>query len=290
MKNLYYDGKLSKEINDIYQNNVVLSEKMYRDYIELYKSDYSMKVQYAKNLIALGKFEKAETLLNMVEREYLSDDNYMNSKKDMNIFLESLLMAKIKLYIYTKRYEEAYELIKQNPEAMRHLIRSNLTVKFYLEKKLGLEYSDDILEHYQCSQIIDYDYDKFLEHVMRSHGEKTHSEGVSYFDSTFPYEEVMEELKMIIPNNKRIYNGLIDNHYYIKYNQCGYDNDCVTDYFSLVTFDDSKEFITMYPIQEKEKYPYIDLNYLKRDELPPHKRVRRMSQMEKFNQKYKNMI
>ena len=205
------------------------------------------------------------------------------------LFLESLLMARIKLYIYTKRYEEAYELMNQNPEAMRHLIRSNLTVKFYLEKKLGLEYSDDIVEHYQCMQIIDYDYDRFLENVKRSHGENTHNEGVSYFNSDFPYEEIISELKTIIPNNKRIYNGLIDNHYYFKYNQCGYDNGMVTDYFSLVTFDDSKEFITMYPIQEKEKYPYIDLNYLKKDELPPYKRVRRMSQMEKFNMKYGKM-
>ena len=290
MKNLYYDGKLSKDINECFQNNVVLSEKMYKDYVELYKTDYSMRVQYANNLVALGKFDKAETVLRMAENNYATDANYMNSKKDMDLFINLLVVTKLKLYIHTERYEEAYEMLNQYPEALRKFLGDYLAIELYLEKKLQLDYPEHIPNYYLYQQIVDYDYNKFIENVKLLHGMETHNDGVSYFDSNFPYEEICEELKIIIPNNKRINNGPIENHYYFKYDKCGYDMGISTDYFSLVTYDNSNEFITMYPVQEKEKYPCIDLNYMKREELPPHKRVRRVSQIEKFKKRYESMI
>ena len=289
MKNLYYDGELSKKINESFQNNAVLSEKMYKDYIELYKKDYSMKVQYVNNLIVLGKLDKASTLLEVVEEEYLSDNNYIGSKKDIDLFLNLLVVTKLKLYIYTKRYEEAYELMNEKPGSLRTVLGDYLAVELFLQKKLGLETREHIPNYYLYNQIIDYNYDKFIETTKKLHGFDTHSEGSSYFDSTFPIEEIAEEIKNFTPNNRRMNNGVIDNHYYFKYNKCGYNADELTDYFALLTYDDSRDFLIMFPTKEKERYPYIDLNYLRRDNLPPHKRVRRVSQMEKFKNRYGNI-
>ena len=289
MKNLYYDGELSKKINESFQNNAVLSEKMYKDYIELYKKDYSMKVQYVNNLIVLGKLDKASTLLEVVEEEYLSDNNYIGSKKDIDLFLNLLVVTKLKLYIYTKRYEEAYELMNEKPGSLRTVLGDYLAVELFLQKKLGLETREHIPNYYLYNQIIDYNYDKFIETTKKLHGFDTHSEGSSYFDSTFPIEKIAEEIKNFTPNNRRMNNGIIDNHYYFKYNKCGYNADELTDYFALLTYDDSRDFLIMFPTKEKERYPYIDLNYLRRDNLPPHKRVRRVSQMEKFKNRYGNI-
>ena len=290
MENKFYDSRLSQEINESFQKNVVTSERMYKEYVERYPKDYSMRSRYANNLIVLGKFDKAKTMLEEIERDYTSDEYYMEKKKNKSILKNGLIVNKLKLLIYTKQYEDAYNLLLIEQGTLRKVLGDYLGIKLFLQKKLGIPYPEEIPNYFLYNQIIDYDYEGFIGVTKRCHSYEDHHEGKSYFVSDFPLREIVDEIRLLIPNNNRLYNGMIDNHYYFKYNKCGYDNERLTDYFSLATYDDSNDFIAMYPIEEKEKYPYIDINYLRMDDIPPHKRVRRVSQMDKFNQKYKNMV
>ena len=96
------------------------------------------------------------------------------------------------------------------------------------------------------------------------------------------------EIKKYIPGNVKIYDGYYTNNYIFKYNCCGEINGKSVDYFSVVTFLDSPNILTMYPNEKGNSYPFIDLNYFenKKDE---YSRTRK-SAIDKFNDKYSKMF
>ena len=80
-----------------------------------------------------------------------------------------------------------------------------------------------------------------------------------------------------------LYSGFFTSVYVFKYDNCGYDTEQAVNYFKVVCFNNSKNFITMCPSADCENLPYTDLNYLKDKKI----NIKRLSQVDKFNQKYK---
>ena len=68
-------------------------------------------------------------------------------------------------------------------------------------------------------------------------------------------------------------------------NECGRVDNKLANYFKVVCLHDTKDFITMCPVLEGENLPYIDINYLKEEK--ETSKVKRISQTEKFYQRYK---
>ena len=63
----------------------------------------------------------------------------------------------------------------------------------------------------------------------------------------------------------------------------------LVNYFKVVTFHDSTNFITMYPSTECENLPCVDLNYMQKDKKLPEVKIK--SPMDKFKErleKFKN--
>ena len=87
-----------------------------------------------------------------------------------------------------------------------------------------------------------------------------------------------------MPSDKRLFAGTYDDTYIFKYDNCGRDNNKSVDFFRVVCFHDTNEIITLCPASECECLPYVDLNYLIRDNEIP--KVKRLSQTEKFKQRY----
>ena len=287
VKNNYFDKDWYKKICDTYQKNVFESEKMFDEYLKRFPQDYSAKIKYIDNLITIGKFDKATSYLQSVEDSYSIDTKYKNAKgPSLYIFENGLLLTKLKLFIYTNRYEEAYNLLKTHPKEFRKILGDYLTIELYLQKKLGLAFSENVPNYYNYQQIICYDKGKFYETVKDFYTKNSEKRKNIYFYDNFPLDMIVNELNILIPNENCIYNGLIDNHYYFKYNSCGINNGENCNYFTVVSYDNSTEFITMYPSNDKNRYPNIDLNYLNISNIPTYKRVRKMSQMDKFKQKY----
>ena len=61
----------------------------------------------------------------------------------------------------------------------------------------------------------------------------------------------------------------------------------MVDYFKVFCFNDNNNnIISMCPSNHCECLPYVDLNYLKENDKP---KVKTISQIEKFNRRYKNI-
>ena len=58
----------------------------------------------------------------------------------------------------------------------------------------------------------------------------------------------------------------------------------ITDYFKVICFHNTSNFITMLPVAEGEFLPHVDLNYMLSES---NHKVKIKSQIDKFNQRYK---
>ena len=287
MKNQHFDKWDFDNAISVIETNPKESKQRLEEYLKKYSDDYSSYIYYAFSLIKLGDFTTAETIINKVEELVENDYNYQKDENSLKHFNKHLISAKIKLLSYQKKYYKLYKLFLKYSEVTKSQ-DLNRTF-FYCKKKLGLlDPNKRNKNSYIFRQTIEYKEDDFLEHIknhLTEYNEETNEANDCFFYSSFPFKSILEEIKKIIPCEKRIYPGDYDNLYIFKYDSCGKVNSKSTDYFKVVCFHDTKDIITMYPADDCEHLPYIDLNYLKEEKNTP--KVKRLSQIDKFNQRYK---
>jgi hypothetical protein len=94
-----------------------------------------------------------------------------------------------------------------------------------------------------------------------------------------------------LDNYPSMYSGIFKNFYIFKYDYCGMlsDGKTKTDYFKVITLQHSNEILTMYPVSNDFKTPFIDITPIQEEDCS-NKLVKRMSQIDKFNQRYGKMI
>lgn len=264
-----------------------VAKKMYEDYLSKYPSDYSAHAFYCSVLIILNELNEAEQQLNKLEKKYSEDENFVNSLK-FKMFYQNFIFTKIKFLTYTGKYEELYKCCIDNIEEMR--LRGMNSVIFYAKKKLGkLNPSEREVNSYLFRQIVDYKEEDFYDHIKKhlaDYNDNVEEPNSAVFEPDFPIKDIVEEIKKYIPSDKKLLWGLYDDIYVFKYNECGRVNAKLTNYFKVVCLHDSAEFITIFPVLGCEGLPCVDLNYLNKTE--ENFKVKRISRIDKFNQKYKN--
>ena len=179
-----------------------------------------------------------------------------------------------------------YPLTFHSFDELNENVELDATRFFYKKLSNKLNISRDQLNSYLYRQIYEYRESEFMEHIskhMADYNQNIDNPNTSIFVPEFPINEIISEIKKHIPSNKRLLPGFIDDAYYFKYDECGRSNNKIVNYFRVVCFHDTQNFITMYPITDCKDLPYIDLNYLKKDDKPI---VKRKSRIELFNQKY----
>ena len=256
-------------------------------YIKKYPKDYSAYPYYSSVLVILGRFNDAEKVLKYVSDVLYNDKKIVNKKDKLQLIKGDLIFSKLKLLFYQEKYDEAYNYCLQN---FKELTKKDVTVGkliFYCKKKLGrLEHNKKMPKSYIYRQIVHYEESIFLEHIKKhlaDYNVDTDTPNKNIFISSFPLCEVLSEVKKYILSSERLYNGFLEDVYIFKYNNCGRDNNKVTNFFKVVCFHNTNEFITMLPISDGENLPYIDLNYLITDNKP---KIQRLSQRDKFNKRY----
>ena len=140
---------------------------------------------------------------------------------------------------------------------------------------------------YLFSQIVKYDETDFLDHIkkhMQGEEDITEKDCCTIFGQDFPMDKIIQEIKKYIPSDKKLLLGFYDNIYYFKYDSCGRVDNKNVDYFKVVCFNGTDNFITMHPVIINENLPYQDLNYLVNED--NFSKVKRMSQIDKFNKKF----
>lgn len=247
--------------------------EQYKIYLENYPLDLTANVNFANLLVKLGYLEEAKNILEKLK-------SFSNSLEPYQIFINHIFLE---ILCAEGKYQEAYLYLKDHPE-LSITDCALFTIKKHANIKIDEKNSQ---EKYFFQQISNYDENKFLEHVQK-HKLEFDSKQVSFFRENFSIEEVCNQIKRMIPNDKRIIHSIEADRYFFKYDNCGYKKDKNTDYFTVVVLPNTNNLITMYPISFDEVVDFIDLNPCFKKEEQEYTRTKRRSQIEKFNQKYGN--
>ena len=94
-------------------------------------------------------------------------------------------------------------------------------------------------------------------------------------------EEIYYKLRQMLPNDKCIYHSIFDSMHVIKYDNNGHVNSKLVDYFAVITVIGTNDIITMYPFDNKSRSYALDLT-----PTTDVSKVKKISQIDKFNQRY----
>ncbi len=266
------------------------AERLMRVYLYDYPNDRSKLGLYASLLVIIGDFTNAERVLAVIENFLYNLVPEKNPTFYRNI-LYTYHVTYLKLLIATGRYQEYidyYESVKDELESIN--VKINIKPAYlYCRRKLGKFVRESVhRENYSYSirQAAEYKEDEFIEHIEKHMADESRHTGEANqvnFNSDFPLQEILKEIKKYIPSNKALYYGSCDATYFFKFDNCGRVNFKNTDYFKVVVFAGSSEIITMHPCHAMN-VPMIDLNYLREKK---NDEVNRPSQIEKFNKRFR---
>lgn len=304
----YYNGLELGQTVALFKSDPYEAINRMEKYIEKYPSDYYSYSFYINMLLSLRKFDEAEVMLDNVSKLVDANSHYKHNVKMYEAYRRGYNFCQMKLLLHKGKYCEVYDsyikpymgiysLDNYDLDKLfdnQHLAdRVNMRqIKFYCMKKLGLtdlNRKDD--KPYLIRQIIDYDYNDFLKHAYRhmiDFNSDNEEEVESLFVSGFPLERVLEEVRKYIPSEKGIYTGVIADRYTFKYTKCGRSNNKLTDYFQIPCFHDTDQFITLYPLIDGKYLDYVDLDYMNEINEKSDSKVKRLSQIDKFNQRFTN--
>lgn len=286
MKANYFNKWEIKQALSNSKSDPLEAKYMLEEYLSKYPRDYTIYTYYSAVLITLGEFDKAEKVINSVEHMASKDEEFNNKLNKVDLLKKSILFNKIKLLCYQEKYKELLQLYSNNISETKHMDVNQIEV--YCKKKMGeLNINKDALYPYLFRQIIKYEESDFLNHIKKhlaDYNQNVDTPNKNIFVPNFPIDIVVEEIKKYIPSDKAMFPRLIEDIYMFKYNGCGKENNKLTDYFKVVCFHNTSDFITILPVSEGRELKYVDLNYL--IPIDENVKVKRLSQIEKFNNKY----
>ena len=282
----YYNTNEFTKILSLAETNPSLAKLLYEEYLKKYSNDYSAHFYYTSLLITLGEFEEAEKVLEFVRDSYENNYKYSSDYEKRKHFNCNYNFTKARLLCYKKKYKEAGSLtFYPYKNISKHI---NLeSVRFFCKMRSDkIRSNREEFSSYINKQICEYKESDFIEHItkhMADYNQNIDNPNKYVFAPDFPIDEIIKEIKKHIPSDKRLLPGFFEDAYYFKYDECGRANNKIVDYFKVVCFHDTTNFITMLPLTDCENLPYTDLNYLKKDDKPM---VKRKSRIEQFNQRY----
>lgn len=287
MKEKYFDPWEFEKNMEFINTNPLKAKQKFEEYIEQYPNDYYCYPFYASSLIALGHFNKASQIINYAEKNYVKNERIFSKSRKEKFLKESILFSKLKLFLYTGKYKEAHELYLKNKKTLDNLKLHY--VFFYCRTQVDKEnIKKEEIDSYSYRQMLTYTEEDFKNHIKKHTADYNRffdEPNKLIFNPDFPLNDVIEEIKKYIPSSKKICNGFYENIYSFKYDECGRVNNSTVNYFKVIVFHNTAKFITMYPSNECENLPYIDLNYMIKDKKEPKIKIK--SQIEKFNQRYR---
>ena len=260
------------------------------EYLNNYPLDVSAMTYYASVLMCLNDFDSAEIVNEKSKEAFKKENVFLVDQDKRRIVTHNIVRNSIKILIHKHQYREA---IKYYYDHYNEFVDMGPEIIFYLKGKSGLlDISRRTPNSYLFRQIVEYREDDFRDHIKKHLADVNENDkeiSTTFFHSEFPFEKALEEAKKHIPGKCRYNLGFYEDIYVFRYDDCGRDSDKRTNYFKVVTFEDSDHLITMCPSNDCENLPSIDLNYLKEETLEKENnanKVKRMSQIDKFNRRY----
>ena len=155
MKRSIYDFEQINRIMMHFEDDPYGTITKFEQYIVDYPRDYSAYPYYCGELIKLGQLEKAEEIYKEVEKRYVKDTEYFKMK-DRSIVKANLLLTKLKLCAYSKKYKKCLGIAKENFVFLKENNISLNRLTIFLEKRLGISTLKRSENYpYSYNQIID---------------------------------------------------------------------------------------------------------------------------------------
>jgi tetratricopeptide (TPR) repeat protein len=243
-----------------------------REYFEeLIKSNSQNKI-FA--IFELGRIEEKEENIDKAIQYFEKILDTKNEIYALNklVYLEIKIKNYMKAYNYLKKLLYYSDLDDLNIKEINHII-------FYLKYKLNLLTEEDKKNNsYFCIQLINYDEEKTIEHIKFHLDENDNKRIHTNYYKSLNINILFNDIKFKISNMLPIKSSLTDK-YIIEYDYIvGSINNVETNALEVVTYSNTKDIITMYPI-----YP---IKNKKNEEDMKVKQIKRESQIDKFNRKY----
>lgn len=269
------------EIKEKIKTNPYEAKFLLEEYLQKYPRNTLAKSYLIYTLLILGRVELAEIMNNELEEEIETNIYLLNRPEKLEYIRNNIKINKLRILARKRKYQEFIDYADQISEKI------NYNSWFFSQYKLGQINKQENLSYY-CSQIVNYQESLFQEHAKRHRAINNHyiyKPNNSIFMSDFPLEEIISEMKSYIPSDQKLCYGYFDDTYNFGYTECGIANGKVVDTFRVISLaDDEFHPITMYPVDTPDSLYYIDLNYMKNSSKP---KIKTLSQIEKFNQRYK---
>ena len=269
-KRYYNDIYLKKIMNLVKEYRLVEAINEFQKYLEVYPEDIAAYNLYADALIRANSLEMAELVLNKAKSLFLEETSDKVKK--------SYYLALIKLLLHQKKYQKCFNNVKK----CKKYTDSQYSYKYlilFLKKKLGLLNEEDLEQNiYSLRQIVSYNELEALEYIRIN----TLNNNVVHFKEDFPLESIYVKIREMLPLESKMIKNIVNDAYIFKYDANGHVKGKLVDYIEVVTIANSDEIIKMYPYENREKRNFSDLN----PNLEGISRMRRFSQIDKFNQRY----
>ena len=262
-------------IMDIINDNVDESLEKYKKGINKNNKEMYDTILY-EWAVSKKKYDKAIEIIDYVFD--CLDDSFKSTENHLK---------KIDLLIELKRYKEAYEYLNDEKEYFFNYDKRSL-VKYelynsYLSKKLNIIYEND-LNTYTIKLIKNYDENLVKEHIEIHKYKRSKELRYFCFDEDIDIDKLLVDIKNKISNQIATKVGLF-HEYIIELN--GYSSE--SNKFLVLTFGEENYIYNCYPIdyinkEELEGYEEeTDNEYIQTNK----PKVKRLSQIEKFNMRYK---
>lgn len=206
-------------------------------------------------------------------------------------FYEFVILELYYINLKLGNYQTAYDYLPQVKAINEKFEKNDMEVirldELFLKQRLGLLEKDepmDFKHSYLASQIANYSENRALEHILKHNSADYMKEEHSIIEDEIYIKGLFDRIKKLFETAVPLSVANFTNIYYFEYpdiskvfSKEGYPYK----YLKVVAFSDTKKIITIYPIFSKERIEIV--NSLKQEE---KQKVKRMSQIEKFNNRY----
>ena len=213
----------------------------------------------------------------IIDKQWLKALEYFNKvEKRNNTAYRDVLFKKCCVYAKLNEIDKLEEMLNELDSLNIYGKYDGIIRKMHTyvsdRKYHNIEVNDSM--SYVELQIINYDKERAIEHIKLHQKPDSTKENHSIFSDNINienlYEEVLDHL-----NDETFHDSNLVDCYILNYPNVGYCEDKISDLLKVITLPNTKEIVTMYP-------------YVKNKALLKSKpKVKKLSQIDKFNQKYK---
>lgn len=210
--------------------------------IKIYYSDFKHN-----SLVELGKQAKLYGDFDIARYFF---EEMVKTDKLASIYA---ILELINLDLLENKLDEAYKLLQENYTRLMNVIDNKVITNtdFYIRYKLGLLNDDDDKTKYYRRNLIKYSQNDVINHIKRHtnsfDGKKIHSQ----FSENIDIYVLLYNAKKLISNINPSYSTSVD-IYYVNYGDVvGNVNDEETTYLEIVTYINTKNILTIYPISKE---------------------------------------